>query len=413
MCSLSIVHMVVALATLIQFTYGDFEFMRPFKIQHYRIAFLNESRTSTNFTKQSFSSSRHETEVLSQRTAFANSNTTVIFVPTFQATLLYDCAGYKNSCSPLFLSPLSPWTYQRVYERLILPSTVMMPDVEDAVDYPAFTCAPSPFSHIGHCNSVPARGALSELERNLWQHSDPAIQMQRVGYDWRQSMRTLLSMSSTSFTTSMTMALRRSKDTDLIIVAHGTACTIAANWIKAQTKTIGYRIQAFICGAPAGSGDATAALRHGTGLLTAGNSSHIHVDSCANVRDGRRVDFTVVDVEIGLSARRLRSLGHVSGVWDVVGPKLVSTARERMEFARRLPSVVEMAAGVDDIPSLPNIDRVLCINARNRQSNDNEGAQQCQQYFGSGDAEVVESEADAHDLTALFADTIRGVVGKT
>lgn len=372
--------------------------MRPMTLRDYRRAFLKEPSIDRMLLKSDQNAHLSTTSKVSSQPV---SPISVIFIPTFQGTLLYDCSNHSK-CTPLFLSPMSPWTYRHTYDRLQMTTTKVKPNANHSVDYPSFACAPSPLSHIGHCNAVPTRGAVHELSQKLLQN-DPPITMHTVAYDWRQSLPTLLSRASKA-SVYWTMKTLLEDNGKMIIVAHGTACRLAANMINALESDIENKIPALICAAPTTSAEGRMALENGTGLLTAGGRAHIHGDACINVRNGKRVDFTSVNSEIGLSPRRLRSLGHVAGPWDVVDAQFASPPVARIALAQRFPSIIEIATASDLVPGVPSVHRAICVDVRSVAKR----KESCRNLFKS--AEIIESNADAFDLAEILGHVIKKVI---
>lgn len=371
--------------------------MQPMTFQDYRRAFLEEPLTDQMIKSQL----KPQLSMTLKKNSESTGSVSVVFVPTFQGTLLYDCSNHSR-CTPLFLSPMSPWSYQHIYERLQMTTTRIIPHAKNSVDYPAFTCAPSPLSHIGHCNVVPTLGAVHELSQKLSQN-DPPITMLTLAYDWRQSLPTLLSPTSEASLYWTMLALVEKYD-KIIIVSHGTACRLTATLINSLKDNVESKISALICAAPAKSTEAKMALENGTGLLTAGGRAHVHGDACSNVRGEGRVDFTSVNSEMGLSKRRLRTLGHVAGPWDVVDARLASTQADRIALAKRFPSIIDIAATSDLVPAIPSVHRAICVDAQS--AVDRRDA--CQTLFKS--AEVVKSNADAFNLSEILGNVIKEVV---
>lgn len=375
----------------------DMHSLQAISVEKYRSIFRNESTTlpSQNIHGKQISSDEKEAPTSADRTV--SSALSVIFIPSFQGTLLYDCAD-KSSCIPLFLSPLSPKTYRQTYDALQSSSTIAFRDLHYTVEYPSFTCPPSPFSHIGHCNALPALGAIHDFIANL-NSSAPPLVVKVVPYDWRQSIRVLLSSSSKNSFSETLSAILRKQSKQSVIVAHGTACRLLAHFLNASNQIS--QVKAVICIAPAQSEDGAKALLNGTGLLTEPESAHVRADACVNVRDSSRLDFSQVDGELGLSRRRREAMQHVPGPWDVIDPKLVSSKGERISLARGFPAVMELAASGGLVPAILGLKNVVCVDAK-REAHTNSLCEVMQHA-----SSVIQSGAHKFDLVGLAADIVR------
>lgn len=96
-----------------------------------------------------------------------------------------------------------------------------------------------------------------------------------------------------------------------------------------------------VCAAAVGPGSAfvRAALEEGDGILTAGGA-HVYMDAMANARAEGRLDFRLVEFELGLRKGRGMGVGEVAGVWDL-GDSLVEK-EERVRLARGMASLREL-----------------------------------------------------------------------
>lgn len=370
-------------------------FLHPISIgQYYTLASNSNSSVTASPSFSSSSSSPSSTTAKNKTKTTPALQPHVIFVPGFQGTLLYHCNRRPRTCQPLFLSPLTPTTSLQTYQQLqsVTSSSIsVMHDAPNSVDYASFTCARRPFSHTAHCNAVPAAGPVQALINNLTA-SVPSLIVHTVPYDWRQSMDTLLHSSSTnSFATTMArimariMALashttRSAASYPVVVVAHGTGCHLVSHFFskrnRAQETMHQWRqrigVGPIVCVAPTHPAQAVTALRNGTGMLTTG-AAHAHIDACANVHDPHRVDFSHVDSYLGLNRRRLSLLSVPAGAWDSPSPtaRFATTLDQRKSLARAFPAVVELAASEGTMPSIDSASRVVCIEARRSQSNEN------------------------------------------
>lgn len=380
----------------------------------------------------------------------------VIFVPGFQGTLLYHCRGQPSSCQPLFLSPLTPATCARTYDRLRYaksPYITTMHGTAQSVDYASSTCAGRPFSHTGHCNAVPAIGPVQQLISNLSTLMPSAV-VHTVPYDWRQSTATLLqSSSTTSFVTAMMRTMKQimrevprksvSGDSErVVVVAHGTACRLLSHllstWNRNQDFVRDWRqrvgFHTVVCVAPTHPEQAVAALLNGSGMLTKGEA-HLHIDACANVdaalgrghsaegtsghgahnaHNSRRVDFSHVDSYLGLNRRRVSLLSESGGAWSAPNVRFAATQAQRMSLAHSFPSVVELSASDGTMPAMDSASPVVCVEAKGAPRNQgNPGAKQAACPFvrspsssGTHSVPTIVRAADELDLVSLVLDTV-------
>lgn len=408
---------------------GDVPFlMQATSVESYRSTFLNHSWVpppqnghiiDKSTTTQDITGSPKSPAV---DVSSKSSTSPVIFIPGFQGTLLYDCSGRtQNTCNPLFLSPLVPYSYQHVYDSLLLPypAVTAFSHLPYTADYPTFTCPPSPFSHIAHCNPLPAKGTVHQLINHLLQ-ANPPVHVDVVPYDWRQSAPDLLSPSgSSAFVQAFTTALDK-RSAPAVVVAHGTACRLVARFLNTMhtgsgncsssdtdtDKDSNPPVKAFICLAPATSQDAVDALQNGTGLLTEIAHAHAHADACANVWDSHRLDFTYIDSELGLSRRRRSAMPHVPGVWDVSGPRLVSLQSERQRLARGLRALTELAASDGVVPAVPGVRDSVCVAALSEGVRSTPAGCEVMPAASS-----VARDVHRYDLIGLASDVVRRFAG--
>lgn len=296
----------------------------------------------------------------------------VVIVPGIQGTLLYRCAGLDKSskCSPIFLSPLTTDIVDRAYKYISdvkTGKTTALTHESGSADYPAITCAPQPYSHIGHCNRLPAHGPIRAL-RDYITSSFPSATIDSIPYDWRMSTYELTSSRSAS---SIVPTFAKVIDSiaqpkRVIIVGHGHGCRVIAHLLNGTSDEITLRkarIHAFVCAAPSHPDQAVRALVEGSGILLT-EAAHADGDACTNVRE-KRADFSVVQPLMGLTRRRLKNLPTANGAWDASENwQLVSSIQQRARLASSLPSFKELAASNGGVPSVYDIRNVFCINAQ-------------------------------------------------
>lgn len=250
----------------------------------------------------------------------------VIFIPSFQGTLL----RHPSEHIPLFLSPLTPYTQQATYTLLRSQDTVPTRYVE----YPTFVCAPHPFSHIGHCAPIPAKGPVAALEKYI---NERGLQFYTVPYDWRLTRADIL---KSNFTAHLSDLLSKNNEAT-VVVAHGTSCHL----LKAFRRLYRSQFRAY-CITPIPASVAADTLSTGEGLLTAGGA-HAYAHPAINVVK-ERLDFRSMEHELGLRQTRHAYLPNVSGPWDE-GEVFAASQDERIGLAKSFASLTELSSVTDDV----------------------------------------------------------------
>lgn len=168
-------------------------------------------------------------------------------------------------------------------------------------------------------------------------------------------------------------------------------------------------MRAVVCAAAVWTGSAAAreALREGEGLLTAGGV-HVDMDAAWNVREKGRVDFGVMEFELGL--KKSRGLGEAEdGVWGK-GEQFAMEKEDRVKLARGMESLVEFGE-VEEMGRLGV--RVICVVGRGMDDGDGvvkmeEVVRGCRIVGGK----VVEVNMTHFNLTGLFMGVIDTVAGE-
>lgn len=307
--------------------------------------------------------------------SLAGINIAVIVVPGIQGTLLYRCSRKMKprTCTPLFLSPLMSERVSNVYQQIsdmTTGKTTVLPHEMESADYPASVCAPPPFSHVGHCNVLPARGPIHALKDYL-KSEYPSMEIHVIPYDWRRSMVDNIShKSSVSFASilkNVVDSIPMSKK--VITIAHGYGCQVVANVLNdsssgetGQRQRHELRVDSMLCVAPSHPNQAVVALQDGEGLLMSGHA-HKRGDTCANVWSGQ-VDFSGAHGLLGMTRRRFRNQRTPNGAWNTSDEsEAASTRMQRIQLARSWNSVTELAQSDGRFPNLYNLRNVVCINA--------------------------------------------------
>lgn len=343
----------------------------------------------------------------------ANSiNVGVVIVPGIQGTLLYRCrdATKRSGCFPIFLSPLRPDTIDEIYDYISdikTGRTMALTNKLDSADYPAITCAPKPYSHIGHCNRVPGSGPIEALRASI-SSIFPSVTIDGIPYDWRQPFSELTSRQSASSVETtfgrVIDAMENSKK--VVIIAHGHGCRVIAHVLSQTSIKMMQqkkRIHALVCAAPSHRDQATNAMSEGSGVLLT-SAAHVDGDTCTNVRE-EQGDFSLVHPLLGMTRRRLQNLPISKGAWDASQNwRLVSSNAQRARLANALPSIRELATSNNSFPSLCGLRNVFCIDAR-ASENYMPGCDQ----MAWADKHVKLSKTDANDMDIFTL--VRDVLG--
>lgn len=296
----------------------------------------------------------------------------IVIVPGIQGTLLYRCTDAKKTsrCSPIFLSPMRSDTIDEIYNHISdikTGRTIALTHKLDSVDYPAVTCAPKPYSHIGHCNRIPAYGPIRALRRSI-STTFPSAKIEGMPYDWRLSISELTSRQSglSIMTTFARVIDSIGKSKKIIVIAHGHGCRVMAQVLN-QTSTElvrqKERIHALVCAAPTHPNQADKAMIEGGGVLLTGDA-HSDGDACTNVRE-KRSDFSFVHSLLGMTRRRIQNVPITKGPWDAPQSwTLVSSNAQRARLANALPSIRELATTNGIFFGMHDVRNVFCIDAR-------------------------------------------------
>lgn len=349
-------------------------------------------------------SETHLTREQSSSASVANQLVTpLIFIPGFQGTIL------SHGSKPLFLAPMTPSTWQGTYDILRTAPNLDI-SLPHAVDYPAAACAPSPFSHIGHCLPLPALGPVNDLFTCLEKMGYKRTQsLHSVGYDWRFGIRKTL--HDTSFTHDLTNIAERSPS-PVLLVAHGYGCPLTAQFLSERPGSWCKRhISRLICAAAPlrESFSAKEAIRDGEGFLTAG-TAHRYAGPAVNVRQKGRLDFRPMEFELGLRRGTRRDhLPNVSGPWDEKEDSPAAPSYERKKLASMFESLREMSTDISTRPiSVP----ISCVVGIGMPVGDVDGdgvverksASKCGEWEG---AELVTVNATHFNLTAMVGGLIQ------
>jgi pimeloyl-ACP methyl ester carboxylesterase len=252
----------------------------------------------------------------------------IVIVPGFEGSLL------ATPSANLFLSPLSAASWNRIAEVLPLTYSESSGAYKSAstgthdarvtlagerydlpaADYPAATCAPEPFSRVGHCLPLPATGPVANLTALLaakysYQHGRT---MFGAPYDWRLPPEHLVRGRWGSDMTALLSSLNR----NTLVVAHGYGCTIAAAYLseRAASWRRAHVARLYCLAAPL-DGTVSAALRMISGHLPPYEARRTW-SSASNADSASRLDFRSVEFELGLRRARRRALPFVPGIWD-------------------------------------------------------------------------------------------------
>lgn len=168
-------------------------------------------------------------------------------------------------------------------------------------------------------------------------------------------------------------------------------------------------IKAVICAAAIWTGSAVVkeALREGEGLLTAGGV-HSEMDAAWNVREKGRIDFSMMEFELGL--KKGRGLGEAEGgVWGR-REHFVMEREERIKLAKGLESLGEFAEsrGVEETGV-----RLICaVGGRGEGSDGVVEREEVIRGCRTVAAEIVEVETTHFNLTGLFAEVVERITGE-
>lgn len=336
----------------------------------------------------------------------------VVIVPGIQGTLLYRCrdATKRSGCFPIFLSPLRSDTIDEIYDYISdikTGKTMALTNKLDSVDYPTITCAPKPYSHIGHCNRVPASGPIRALRGSI-SSIFPSAAIDGIPYDWRRTFSELTSPQSASSveTTFRRVVGSMEKSKKVIIIAHGHGCRVIAhvlNQTSIEMVQQKKRIHALVCAAPSHRDQAASAMSEGRGVLLT-SAAHADGDTCTNVREGQG-DFSLVHPLLGMTRRRLQNLPVSKGAWGASQNwRLASSNAQRARLANALPSIRELAASNGSFPSLCGLRNVFCIDAR---ASENYAPGCDQMAWANKHVKLSKTEANDMDIFTL----VRNVLG--
>lgn len=168
-------------------------------------------------------------------------------------------------------------------------------------------------------------------------------------------------------------------------------------------------MKAVVCAAAVWTGSTAVeeALREGGGVLTAGGV-HVEMDAAWNLREKGRVDFGLMEFELGL--KKGRGLGEAEGgIWGK-GEQLVMGKEDRVKLARGMESLNEFK----ERGKMREVDvKVICVVGGGMEGGDGvvkreEVIRGCQMVGG----EVVEVEAAHFNLTSLFKKGTESIVGE-
>lgn len=282
----------------------------------------------------------------------------LVVVPGFQGTLLQRCD--RGGCLPLFLAPLTDSGWRAVYAALCeYGASVRAATGAAALEYPVATCAPSPMSHVGHCLPLPGAGALQELLGVLtgsFGYVD-GVSLHAAGYDWRLDPA---EVSASAWGPAFARAVERNARAS-VIVAHGYGCIVVAHYLARMPSDWkrAHIAHLWCLAAPLfGAASARNATVAGTGILTVGNA-HTIWRATSNLHPSR-LDFRMMEFELGLRKTRRVALPPTAGPWDVSAAPPATPAKDRIALALSLPSVRAMLPRADLAAPAPHVP-VSCI----------------------------------------------------